>query len=97
MAKTIKMCDMPLEIAVAVFQMLNPDNVKIEPVTRLNSRIAIVTDIEPKDLIYPEGWYYAKGAFRNKHMSTTGFYQEARMVTTEGNVWKDIANYCTCD
>ena len=97
MAKTIKMCDMPLEIAVTVFQMLNPDSVKIKPVTRLNCRIAIVTDVEPKALSYPEGWYYAKGVFRNKHMNTTEFYQEARMVTSEGNVWKNIANYCTCD
>ena len=97
MAKTIKMCDMPLEIAVTVFQMLNPDRVKIKPITRLNSRLWILTDVEPKDLIFPEGWYYAKGAFRNKHMSTTGIYEEAQMLTTKGDSWKNIATYCTCD
>ena len=39
--------------------------------------IHIFTDINPEELVYPEGWYFAKSHFRNKHMSTMGLYEEA--------------------
>ena len=57
----------------------------------------IVTDTEPKDLVYPEGWYYAKGSFRNKHMSSTGIYSEVLMMKSDGSFWGDEAKYCTLD
>ena len=97
MAKTVKMCDMRSEIAVKVFKMLNPDTVKIKEKGFLCSRNLILTDTEPKNLIYPEGWYYAKGAFRNKHTSTTGVYEEVPMLTSAGEHWKERANYCTLE
>ena len=95
--KTVKMCDMPIEISLKVFEMLNPSEVKILKNDSWFDRFTIITDTEPKDLVYPEGWYYAKGHFRNKHMSTTGFYQEVRMGTSDGKYWAGIAKYCTLD
>ena len=66
------MCDMSKEIAGKVFQMLNGENVRLKETNSFFGTI-IITDVEPMNLIYPEGWYYAKGTFRNKHQSTTGF------------------------
>ena len=92
MAKVVKMCDMSECIAVRVFSMLNPGKIKLED--RVFG-IAIITDIEPKNLVYPEGWYYAKGTFRNKHTSTTGMYAEVPMLKFSGTFWEDIAKYST--
>ena len=96
--KNVKMCDMPISVAVKVFSMLNEGKVKVKvPGENFCTSYIIVTDVEPKDLIYPEGWYYAKGAFRNKHLSTTGFYEEAKMLTSNGEPWGICATYCTMD
>ena len=94
MSKSVKMCDMSAMIAAKVFKMLNGDSVHLK---ESFGRVKIVTDVEPKDLVYPEGWYYAKGTFRNKHMSSTGFYDEVRMEKSSGQSWDEIANYCTLD
>lgn len=96
MAKTVKMCDMSKAIATKVFKMLNGSNVHLKETCDYFGTI-IVTDIEPKNLVYPEGWYYAKGSFRNKHTSSTGIYDEVRMEKSNGTSWEDIANYCTHD
>lgn len=92
MTKMVKMCDMSKEIAVEVFKRINGDKVQVK-----NTCFGpiIVTDTEPKDLIYPEGWYYAKGCFRNKHTSTTFLYSEVRMERPNGESWRNIATYCT--
>lgn len=95
MAKTVKMCDMRLPIAVKVFEMLNPTTVTVKPAGLGAWSFVIITDTEPENLIYPEGWYYAKGCFRNKHQSTTGMYEEAHMLTSKNELWKDLAKYCT--
>ena len=84
---------MPVSIALKVFQMLNPGQV-IVPVNDCYES-AIITDTQPKELTYPEGWYYAKGCFRNKHMSSTGMYDEIRMETSDGREWRHMALYCT--
>ena len=98
MAETVKMCDMNIAVSTKVFEMLNQGKVRVKrPGEDFCTHYFIVTDVEPKELIYPEGWYYAKGAFRNKHMSTTGMYQEALMQTTSGKFWKNMATYCTLD
>ena len=92
MAQSIKSCDYPGEIASRIFEMLNPD-VKY---TRIKNGLkVIITDTDPNQLIYPEGWYYAKGTFRNKHQSTSGMYDEIYMVTSKGESWSKIAKYCT--
>lgn len=90
MAKTIKMCDLSEDIVANVFMMLNPGKVKYD-----KDESIIITDVEPEDLVYPEGWYYAKGTFRNKHTSTNGFYAEIEMIKSNGESWKDYAKYCT--
>lgn len=98
-AKTIKMCDMSKEVAATVFQMLNSDVVQLQKgfgFFRIPETV-LVTDVEPKDLVYPEGWYYAKGCLRNKHTSTTGRYGEVRMQKSNGDDWGDFAKYCTLD
>ncbi|MGN1269988.1 MAG: hypothetical protein ACI4UU_03885 [Clostridia bacterium] len=96
-AKTVKMCDMHISVAAKVFEMLNPGKVKVTESEFFGK--VIVTAIEPKELTYPEGWYYAKGNYRNKHQSTTGQYDEMMVVKPNGNVWSNEANYCTlnCD
>lgn len=88
-----KMCDVHKSIASDVFQKLNGDNVCLKN----DLRLIIVTDIEPNQLIYPEGWYYSKGYFTNKHTSTTGLYGEVRMENSNGVSWGNIVHYCTLD
>ena len=91
MSITIKSRDLPGNIAVKVFEMLNPE-VKIE---NMNGQQIIITDVEPNKLIYPEGWYYAKGRYRNKHQSSSGNYSEIYMLTSDHELWGDIVKYCT--
>jgi len=100
-ARTVKSCDLPDFIALEVFRLLNTDytghcqlQVK-KPGKDYRTHYQIITDCEPKDLVYPDGWYYAKGCFRNKHTSTTGFYCEVRMFDSNGNPWGSRATYCT--
>ena len=93
-SKFVKMCDMPIEVATRVLEMLNPGKVR-GGCSPLGMERIILTDVEPKDLTYPEGWYYAKGSFRNKHMSTNGKYQETPMLKNSGKAWGDCAFYCT--
>lgn len=95
MAKTIKMADMTGEIAAKVFEMLNDGKVKITNSSILEGMFYIVTAVEPKDLFYPEGWYYAKGFFRNKHNSSNGVYHEIEMIKPTGESWKRVAMYST--
>lgn len=94
MAKTIKMCDLSRDVAAKLFVLLNPGKVKYGT---LGSDFVIITDVEPKDLVYPEGWYYAKGRYTNKRNSSTGMYSTLDMVTSNGQFWEDYANYCTKD
>ena len=95
MANTVKMCDMKKNIAISVFKMLNGRNVQLKEYGPMGT--VIVTDVEPKNLIYPEGWYYAKGAFMNKHTSSTGFYEEVEMIQSTGVSWRNSATYCTLE
>lgn len=94
MATTVKMCDMSPAIVLEVFKMLNGNNVSLKDDVSAYGAI-IVTDVEPKDLVYPEGWYYAKGSLRNKHTSTTGSYVEFIMQKSNGDFWMDCAHYST--
>ncbi|MEE0790735.1 MAG: hypothetical protein U0M05_05515 [Clostridia bacterium] len=94
MATTVKMCDVNGHIASIVFMLLN-EGVSLKD--NCFGKKIIVTDIEPTNLVYPEGWYYAKGCFRNKHTSTTGMYEEIPMLKSTGESWEKIARYCTRD
>ena len=97
MAKTVKMCDMSGEVAAKVFQMLNYEEVKLVEDDCSDCGVTIITDVQPRDLVYPEGWYYAKGRFSNKHNSTTGMYWEVPMNKSERKSCKGDATYCTRD
>ena len=88
--ETVKMCDLNKKIAATVFEMLNKGKVHLKP-KDMFGQMLIVSDIEPKNLIYPEGWYYAKGNFRNKHTSSTGLYEEIPVVKSNGDSWREIA------
>ena len=92
--KTVKMADMGDFIAIKVFQMLNGEKIQIL-IGYSSYRFVLITDIEPKELTYPEGWYYSKGCFRNKHMSSDGMYWEVPMIKSDGTPWNRIARYCT--
>ena len=93
MAKTVKMCHMSKQIAADVFSKLNPGKIIVE---EAKGKLQIYTETEPKELIYPEGWYYAKGTFRNKHNSTIGIYEEVPMYTFYAKEpWSKFAKYST--
>ena len=90
MAEIVKTCDLCDWVAANLFAMLNHDKVLVK---RTEFGLIIETDTAPNQLRYPEGWYYAKGNFRNKHNSTTGLYYEVPMLKTNGDFWDEI--YCT--
>jgi hypothetical protein len=90
---TKKMCDMNKNIAAKVFVLLNNNRISIDNID--NMRMFLITDTEPKDLLYPEGWYYAKGRFTNKHNTSTGLYEEIYMMKSSGESWQQSATYCT--
>ena len=94
-AKVVKSCDLPVRVALTVFELLNANAVKVTNKYRGVHLLSITTDTEPKDLTYPEGWYYAKGCFRNKHESTTGIYSEVEMFKSDGTPWRKVAKYQT--
>ena len=102
-ATIVKSADLPRDIALTVFEMLNVDREGKHHVKVIRpgddgycTRHRIVTDREPADLVYPDGWYYAKGNFRNKHNSSTGFYSEVPMYNEKGVRWDNLgANCCT--
>ena len=90
---TIKTAELPIEVAANLFQMLNPEDIQVEPATYLG--LKLVSKKEPCDLRYPEGWYYAKGTFRNKHNTSNGIYEEALMFKPNGYLWMEDATYST--
>lgn len=95
MANVVKMCDMSVNVAAKVLQMLNPEKVTLKVAADIGRVTSIVTSVEPKELRYPEGWYYAKGYFTNKHNSTTGAYDAIMMFDENGGIWE--VPYCTAD
>ena len=95
--KVVKMCDMPGVVAAKVFQMLNINHVKFTMKEKSLCGRVIITDVEPKKLIFPEGWYYDKGYFTNKGMSSDGLYSIITMKKSDDTSWKDIAKYSTLE
>lgn len=97
-AETVKMADMDADIASTVFMKLNPMAVAV---LKEGCHTTIVTNIEPKELIYPEGWYYDHGSFTNRATSSDGYYSEIRMIKEsknpgeEGEFWGKLAKYST--
>ena len=87
--KVVKMCDMPITIAVKVFAMLNPGKVKIarKHYNTWWEDFYCITDTQPDKLVYPEGWYFSKEGFCNKNKSSNGRYEVAPMVNSSLKHW----------
>lgn len=96
MAKTVKLCDMSAHIAALLLMELNRGKVNLVNDQYSGRVTEIRTTLEPKELIYPEGWYYSKGNFTNKHTSTIGTYDELLMINNYTNKVWDVS-YCTLD
>lgn len=76
--KIAKLCDMPIAVSAKIFELLNPDKVTINE-DSFNHRLEIIYNANPKDLIYPEGWYYTQGFFTNKYNNITDNYEKILM------------------
>ena len=94
--ETIKSCDLSRDVAAGLLSLLNEGKVFYGNSDLIPEKV-LVTDTEPKDLLYPEGWHYAKGNFTNKHQSSTGCYSSIIMLKKDGSFWEDYAKYCTAD
>ena len=92
-ARMRKTSDLDGITAAVVLSLYNPDKILIMPISAFTPDIGIFTDTPPIELVYPEGWYYAKGTFRNKHTSSNGRYSEIRMFHRNGREWDET--YCT--
>lgn len=89
---TVKTADLAASLAANLFAALNPMEVEYMRYHPFNqpSRPTIgiiVTDVNPDELYYPEGWYYAKGYFRNKFNTSSGLYEEIPMHKRDGTPW----------
>ena len=84
MAQTIKSQNMPAKFAALLFASMNEQFVEL--VKRPDGKVELRTQLKPTDkrLVYPYGWYFAKGNFRNKHQSDSGLYEEVRMKCWDG-------------
>lgn len=97
-SKVIKMCELPIEIAEKVFEAINGGKVRI--VDNKFWGHVLVTNYKPEDLIYPEGWYYENGTFRNNVSCSSGIYQKTIMVSSCDDQWfKNDQHfpYCICE
>lgn len=92
-AQTVKSCDFNGEIAAMLMVMLNSSFVTLN--NQYIDHEFLVSTVEPAKLIYPEGWYFAKGNVRNKHQSTTGMYYEIPLCKSNNILDRWDCNYCT--
>ena len=86
-SKIVRTADLPLSIVVRVLESLNRG--KIILVT-YGDDITIVTDTNPRQFIFPEGWYCSNGVFTNKFHATR-HYSEAKIVNSRGSTWMGTA------
>ena len=90
MAKKIESRDYNAKIAAIVFAELNKSFVKYE---HTQCGMLLICKISPDDdrLVYPDGWYPAKGYLRNKHFSSSGLYGETPLCKPDGSMWSTVA------
>ena len=89
---TVKTADLAASLAANLFAALNPMDVEYMRYHPFNQSSLpeiglIVTDTNPDELYYPEGWYFSKGFFRNKHNTTSGLYEEIPVYKRDGTPW----------
>lgn len=90
MTRTVKMVNLPVRLAARIFASLNQESVvyqRFNPFGGDSGYGVIVSYVDPDELIYPEGWYFAKGHFRNKHNTDGGIYYEIPMYQSGGELW----------
>ena len=75
-----------IEMALIVLAFVNGRKVKIE---NKDGKKIVVTDEEPRNLTYPDGWYYVSGFYANE-----GGKERMRMYRSDGTAWSDYAKYC---
>ena len=88
MAHTVKTADLPIRLAAKLFAALNMENViyvRRDPFCEGSGQCALISSLDPEELIYPEGWYFAKGHFRNKHNTGNYFYDQMPIYCSGGN------------
>lgn len=85
--QVVKTCDLPKSAAVAAFVGLNEAEGK-KLMTKTEGQSFYLEAIQdPAGMLYPSGWYFAKCHLRNKHNSTTGLYDQVRVVDITGHSW----------
>lgn len=90
--RTVMTADLAASLAANLFAALNPMEVefmRFHPFNQSNHPVKgiIITDADPDTLYYPEGWYFAKGYFRNKKNTSSGEYEEIPMLKSDGTPW----------
>lgn len=85
--KSISSKDFSANLAAKCFVALNPGKVcfveKTDHKAYTYNEVAIVTDVRPDRLIYPEGWGYSAGCFKNLLKSKI----DVPMFTSDGIQW----------
>jgi hypothetical protein len=82
--KYVKSSDMNADAAVAALISLN-DGVTYCGGNAWSRYLKSIKD--PANLVFPEGWYFCKHCFRNKHNSSTGLYEEVPVYHLDDEYW----------
>lgn len=90
--EVIKTCDLNVNAATAAFIGLNAlEGTEIVLTNPGMYPPVLKTSHDPANMAFPKGWYFAKNSVRNKHHSTTGFYEEIPVENNKGKPWQ---TYC---
>lgn len=79
-------CNLPASAAIVALACLNPSKVLKSDFSQYPA--TVTTKEHPSRMLFPQGWYFAKGAVRNKHNSTTGLYDEVTALDENGSMWE---------
>lgn len=82
-----KMCDLNWEEIAYILKAYNREKITIFPQS-ISTELRIMTDENPKDLLYLEGWEYWNGYFTNKHRSETGVYEKFLVMKSDNTLWE---------
>lgn len=88
MARKIKSNNLSGRIAAELFAMMNKEYVTFKNPGIISPYLVVTINPNDDKLIYPHGWYFGDGCFRNKHQSTSGIYEEITMVDKDLNIWE---------
>ena len=80
------MSDVPINVAIDALCALNKE--KVIGVNHPILGLVVMTDFNPDDLVYPEGWQYKNGCYCNKHDIATGLYKQALVLKPIDWRWK---------